>query len=360
MPPDKKDPLDLGNILLPKKPTPGGSLDSASRGDAGELLKRETAATLPVPPKPAPPSAPKKDEPVVKALETYQGDIEEVVGKQNTSMVSIAAAEATRRAQAALPATEPRKWVSQTVNMVLIGGGIILLVGAALAVWYVARPAPSVSIAPDAPAPFLFVDQTYGFSVPLSSFKRSTAMNALEAQREKIALSLGLVGRIYLAIPPTTEGGTATPLSVAQLLQVLAPNAPDLLLRSIDPYEYLLGVHSYDVNQAFLILRTQSYEQTFSGMLNWEPNMRQDLNPLFSRTPSPHQGNENADLTAAQNKFVDRIVENHDTRVIENPYGDILLLWGFVDRNTLVITTNEATFREIISRLKTTPVVPLP
>jgi hypothetical protein len=37
-----------------------------------------------------------------------------------------------------------------------------------------------------------------------------------------------------------------------------------------------------------------------------------------------------------------------------------LLLWGFINRNTLVITTNEATMREVISRLKNAPIVPTP
>jgi UDP-N-acetylglucosamine transferase subunit ALG13 len=57
---------------------------------------------------------------------------------------------------------------------------------------------------------------------------------------------------------------------------------------------------------------------------------------------------------------VDKIVENHDARVIQNNTGDVSLLWTFIDRNTLIITTNDATLREIISRLQTAPVTPIP
>jgi hypothetical protein len=58
--------------------------------------------------------------------------------------------------------------------------------------------------------------------------------------------------------------------------------------------------------------------------------------------------------------FVDRVVDNHDSRVIQNAAGDILLLWTFLDRNTLVITTNQYTLSEVISRLNTSSLVPQP
>jgi hypothetical protein len=61
-----------------------------------------------------------------------------------------------------------------------------------------------------------------------------------------------------------------------------------------------------------------------------------------------------------QTGFVDKIVENHDARVIQNNTGDVSLLWTFIDRNTLVITTQGATLREIISRLQQAPVTPIP
>ncbi len=362
--------FDLGKILLPKKPLEAGKTpDTGVRVNAGVLLEREQNATLPMQPKPAPliPPVSPKDDTVVKAVETYQGDIEKLVQKKNVSVVSMAAAEEKRRANTTQGEPEvPRPWLSTLSKTAMIIGGIGLLAGAGLAIFFVTKPAPSVIIETDAPAPFIYVDETFGFNVPLGSFKRAAAMAALEGQRQQIQLSLGLIARIYLAIPPTTPGGSNTPLSVAQLLAVLAPNVPAALLRAVDPYEYLLGVHSYDGNQAFLILKTTSYEQTFSGMLQWEQFMRQDLAPLFSRRAQVQiQQDVNASSTTPtpdiiQTGFIDRIIENHDVRAVQDINGEISILWSFVDRNTLVITTNEATLREITSRLKGAPIVPLP
>jgi hypothetical protein len=199
-------------------------------------------------------------------------------------------------------------------------------------------------------------------------------MSALNDEKGRVSLSLGLIERFYLAAA-SSSASSLPQLSAQNVLALVAPSAPDALARSLDPAQYIFGVHAYDDNQAFLIFKTSSYEQAFSGMLAWEPSMQKDLAPLFTRTPELHiQTNPAASSTAATSTatsapqapavlptgFQDAIIENHDARVIENASGDILLLWTFLDRNTLVIATNEATLREIISRLKNAPVVPLP
>ena len=61
-----------------------------------------------------------------------------------------------------------------------------------------------------------------------------------------------------------------------------------------------------------------------------------------------------------QGNFLDQIVENHDARVALNAQSDILLLWTFLDRSTIVITTNDATLREVISRLSQASILSLP
>jgi hypothetical protein len=126
-------------------------------------------------------------------------------------------------------------------------------------------------------------------------------------------------------------------------------------------------------------------------MLAWEESMYNDLTPLFKRVPPVHArptgptptiedpiGTSTASSSPAatstpaatttaieapqffQGNFLDQIVENHDARVMLSQDGDILLLWTFLDRSTIVVTTNEATLREIISRLSQPSVISLP
>jgi hypothetical protein len=371
--------IDLGKILLPKKETPGQTPQSAQRVNAAALLEQEVVAAqegIPKAPQtvPAPPSAPepKKETPTVAPLETYKSDIERVVQEKNISMVSIAAAEAVRRGSAAESETvgdaagEKR---SRLTTWLMVAGGMIFIVAASGALaWAVYRPAPAAQ-APQAPASTLIsTDGTQTIVMPPGE-KRDALMTDLEAAREQTALSLGLISRLWVAEPTTTtQGNTLEDVPPQTLLSTLAPDAPPELVRAIEP-DYLLGVHVYDGNQALLIFKVDSYEQAYAGMLAWEPAMHSDLLPLFQYTPPQHIPEENAASSSptagppqltGQSGFVDRVVENHDARVIQNQYGDISLLWTFLDKSTLVITTTDATLREIISRIQNAPVVPQP
>ena len=99
-------------------------------------------------------------------------------------------------------------------------------------------------------------------------------------------------------------------------------------------------------------------------MLDWERTLNTDLLPLFSRNPSPKPQGAPAPASATpqflQTSFVDKVVENRDTRAYLNSAGDILLLWTFLGRNIILITTNEYTLREVLSRMSSAPVVPIP
>jgi hypothetical protein len=377
--PQGENKIDLDKILLPKKnPPPGSSVDSAQRINAGVLLEQEQQATLApdVPKKSVEPIAPppKKEEvSSVAPLQTYKSDIEQLVQQKNISVVSVAAAEAERRAQTQSQQDESREKIRHTVAVIrtvaMVAFGFFLLAGAAVLLTFIfLRPTPKVPIETPT-SPFILVDDTQTVAFTPEGFTHATVMSTLSDAQTKSSISLGLIDRFYLAVSSSTPDGNTTYnlINAQQLLSALAPTMPPDLLRTIQPQPYLLGIHSFDGNQAFLILTVDSYQQGFSGMLGWEATMQKDLSPLFNRTPPPHIPEEGAatstPTTTAQllnTAFVDRVVENHDARVIQNSNGDILLLWTFLDKNTLVITTNEYTLREIISRLTNAPITPQP
>jgi hypothetical protein len=388
----------LDKILLPKKDEP--SRDSAQRVNAGVLLQAEQSAELPKAPVPAPkpPQSPpaaqppeKKASTGVAPLETYQGDIEGLVQSKNVSVLSIAAAEAARRgatsggeAAAQSPSIDIKEWAKRGA---MIAGGVVLLAAAAGAIAWIAQPPRMVEVADVATVPFIKIDASKSLAVPASGFTHRDFINALVGQRDAVSLSLGLMEGLVLGTASSTANGSALiPLSAGVLLKYLSPSVPDGLVRSINPSSYLFGIHSYDGNQPFLILRADSYEGAYAGMLAWERVMPAELQPLFVRTPPVLIRNEPttpapvatstatttqaasstpvalppAPTFAAPLTFTDRIVENHDARVIENADHQILLMWAFANRNVLVITTNDATFREVVSRLETPPIVPTP
>jgi hypothetical protein len=353
--PEKND-FNLDKILLPQRevrtPTP------ASRVNAGVLFENEQSATLPKE-EAAPIQAPQRpqgpvDDAKVKSLQTFQGDLESVITQKNLSAVSIAAAEMGRAqtsTSALAPTTSDFSFIGKAA---LIVAGVLLLGGAAVALVFVFLPqAPAVLIQKQDTSPFIAVDNTTVLVLKPDQFNRVTLMQNLTALRQKPGVSLGLMERMYVAVSATAVKEAPPVLTIQELLAKIAPNISGEFLRALDPTYYLLGTHVFDGNQAFLVLKVDSYERAFSGMLTWENNMEQELIPLFDRQVSPTLGGASTTEAAPSfllTRFRDKIVGNHDARVLEDGAGNIVLLWTFLDRNTLVITTNEWTLKEVVAR----------
>ena len=373
--------IDLTKVLLPKKVEPGHTVDSAQRINAGALLEQEiTAGTLGsdtrqvhvaevAEVKQAAAPAPVVEETMVKPLETYQHDIESVVQHDNVSVLAIATAEANRRSTTGEgnPETKAEKTRSLAFNIAMVMGGLIFLIGASGALAYLVTRQTSVPVSSTTmPASSLITIDAVKEVTFTPDQTRGVVMSQLDAARQATSLSLGLMGQLLVTESSTTPNGTTLQVLPAQsFFTLIAPNIPSALARTFKP-DYLLGVHVYNSNQAFIIANVYSYEEAYAGMLAWEPNLKQDLSPLFNYTPTQHIPEQGVATIATgtdqfiQTGFVDKIVENHDARVLQNSTGDIYLLWTFLDRNTLVITTDDATLREIISRLKNAPITPIP
>jgi hypothetical protein len=383
-------------VLLPKKEIHGSQ--SAQRVNAAEVLASEATPMARTAPEIAAMPAPVKptgEESSVKPLQTYRSDIEKVVEGKNVSVVSIAAAEAARRdtagtanaktpaeAVAPQPAQAPQDtgrtiWLSASM---LIGGVLMLGAGAGAIAYFLSIPTSTpIMVSPQ--SPFIAVDETKIIELQsgADTFRRGPIMSALETGRKETKIPLGLVNRL---LPVVGSGNSAQEIAASDLLYAFMPNIPQELLRTLEP-TYLLGVHSFDENQSFLIVRADLYEVAYGGMLKWERTLFDDLTPLFVRTPSvriedvptipvePIISTSTATSTATstvpvaqpprivQKVFVDKVIENRDTRSILNEAGDVLLLWTFLDRNTILITTNEYTLREIINRTQNASIVPI-
>ena len=359
----QKDRIDLDKILLPKKESDPSPL-SAQRVNAGRLFEQEQGAELPKPEtaSQSPAQNVKKEDSTVKSIETYSGAISQVIQSGTVSAVSIAAAEAARRGKGAEPAPPPQP--DKIRRLVFAGAGVLLLIGAAGIFGWALIPRGGTGQAPQMPPTLIAVDQV--IAVPVGSADTRAALMAnLQAAKQGVSLPLGLVAQLVPAQTPG-NGAQGTVMPAQDFLSLLAPDIPPDLLRTFGA-NYVLGVHSYDQNQALLILKVDSYETAYAGMLEWEPSMPGDLAPLFTRTPSTHTpGQGTASTTASttpdilQTGFTDQVVENHDARVLHNAAGDILLLWTFLDRTTLVVTTNQYTLREAVKRVTSASLIPQP
>lgn len=393
-PKDNKGP-DLSKILLPKKEA-GPNPESAQRVDASALFAQEQAATLQKPAAPAaaptpvapapkgpevapfqkpaappPPATPNLSTPTplpevtdVKPIQTYRADLEKVVTEKGVSVVSVAAAEAERRGKQPLSQEAQEEKDAKSKSYAMLAAGVLLVLIAIGVVAIIATRKTTVEVAQAPKAPFINIDDLQMVPIPPGQNDRASVMTSLTAARQKTKVPLGLIEWLYPEEPATTKDGAIRPIGLQELLGIIAPNAPQDLLRVLTG-RYFIGIHSFDENQPFMLMQVDSYEVAYKAMLDWESGIRADLAPFFTRNPSPRQSGEPAVVSTTtpqflQTGFVDRVVENRDTRVWQNDNGDILLLWTFLGRNLILVTTNEYTLREVLSRLNDAPIVPTP
>jgi len=83
-------------------------------------------------------------------------------------------------------------------------------------------------------------------------------------------------------------------------------------------------------------------------MLDWERFMNEDFSPFYG--PLIATSPTTTTLTL-RSPFSDQIIRNKEARVLKDSEGEVVIMYSFVDQNTIVITTNESTFVEILTRL---------
>jgi hypothetical protein len=132
-------------------------------------------------------------------------------------------------------------------------------------------------------------------------------------------------------------------LSTEEWLARIGAKAPARLVRALDA-AYMFGVHIWNGNQGFLvfIVRDGMFDDAFSSMLEWEEDMAARLIPLFGTTP---------DVFVLNADWSDTVIKNRDVRVLKNASDEIVLLYTFYDRKTLIVSTGQDTMEEIINRI---------
>jgi hypothetical protein len=204
----------------------------------------------------------------------------------------------------------------------------------------------------------LYTEQSVGINIKGKSI--SNLYQEIQNGTSSGSLSSGKIRSVVLNYQ---EGTSTTQLSSFDFLSIIAPTTPSILLRNLKT-EYVFGYYSYDSEEPFLILRSENYDSTFAGMLEWERNMYADLGSLIFRKESLTLEDESNSSTSSittgtslksefETPFVDKIISNNDARVLYRPNGNIAFFYTFFDKDIIIIATSEQTLREIIYRLTT-------
>lgn len=319
---------------LPSEKPMGGISDLISMPQepirpVNPFAERSTTTHSPTPPK----------QTGLRPIRTYESDVAEYVQVGNMSVSKIALAEQTRRNRTDQIVRTDATQSSANNKVIAISISVLLFLAAGSIVAYL-----FLGKTEDTPAS-IRVGTTQVKTIILADVQKELDTTIIEPTRFREVLinerknsSLPL-GKILTPFATRKEGQATVLVPVDAFMDMTGLRVGAQLSRSLDP-EFMFGIHSYDGNQPFLILKTRSYASAFTGMLEWENRLGDDLRDLFFDLPVG---------TPLSTLWTDTVFENKDLRILRDG-NKTRLLYSLIDKNTIVITTNEQTFKEILSR----------
>lgn len=297
----------------------------------------------------------------LKPIRTYERDVEEVLHGQNVSLSKIALAESVkrRRPSAPSPLAQPlrivlpqgartgigqHRWFSS--SFALFGIIAALAAGALSIAWLFFGAGGETAPAPFEPR----VREEKGAPLVFTEEQRTAFIARVRGAVAQMQVPLSELSLLPLR---KKDGGDAVALSFEELSAALEAGTPPALARALLP-PLTAGIHGIRGNQLFFLFPVTSFDNAFESMLLWERTMIRDIGPLFGineRSVADAAATTTKEALANRLTFRDVVVKNKDLRAVFDKAGKIIFLYSFPDKQSLIITTNEETFRALLPRV---------
>jgi hypothetical protein len=309
----------------------------------------------------------------LETLRTYESDIARAVKHKNTSVVKIAVAEqkrAVERHEFKPASSDPKiKAYSLSLSLILILGGVIALGGI---YFFVIQNKPTPVVPGKIEEGKIFSTES---EKQIVLTENQNPQDVLKTILENPASKDEALTRlIFTENVIENNVSIKKPLDSQSFITRLQTHMDSGLARSLGP-DYVVGYqfHNSEI-YPFFIFKVSSFENAYAGMLTWEENMTTDLASILPRLQSPIIVQATTTASSTKNKipktktassttstvvphFIDQVINNKDTRMYKNSNGVPLLYYSFPTKDTLIITTSDATLKEIFARLVTSQFV---
>ncbi len=276
-----------------------------------------------------------------RVVRTFEGDIALTMKEKKGSVIKIAIAEQKKKSdEVAEEKKVPRK------NLILLSLTLLSLLGGLGFIGFVIleKKGSQVTAIEAKITPLVFSEKQK--EVEITGLSELKIIAKISEEIGSRTLRLDTIENIYITetVGETKETAIKEPITTERFFSILGTRIPSVLLRSLGP-KFMVGVHAFNGNSAFIILKTDFYENAFLGLLKWERDMLEDLLPFLGTKFV----NENKYLL--DEGFRDITIKNIDSRAILDKNGKAALIYAIPNKETIVITTGEDTLSEIVSRL---------
>jgi len=282
----------------------------------------------------------------LKQIRTYQGDVASALGRQDESIFSIQQKE--RAKQGLNTQTNPSSNNSNRKQFLLLFFGTLVLV--ALSVvggWLAYKEFIKKTTAPVAEIPLnRFISPNTEMDLNIASSSRAVILEKLKSVKSTIQEK-----ELRHIILREGEGKDAPIATTQEFFNTLNVKASGSLLRAFDPL-FMFGMLG---QSTFMIIKLDSFENAFAGMLLWEENLKTDLGLLFEKPVLINEAPETTSTSTVATTtpveiFKDKTINNKDIRLLETSDGQ-LILYSFFNNNILIITDSIETLNSIIDKL---------
>ena len=300
------------------------------------------------------------------SLRTYQGDMAEFIKNKDESIVSIVVKEKEKeerekekrqteqikeKKEVENPVMFPKskeksKYSGLQINFTIIILSLFLIISAGTVIFYIIK---TLKISPVVEVTLEQDILPYNNLVTLANVTKTnfgSELSGLHLENGVSAFQIsGTDGELFK--------------KPEDLFDFLGVSLPSILERTLKD-EYLVGAISQNEKTfPFIILTVNDFGRAFSGMLEWENNMIEDLaflNPKTQSVDSPIDLKQTASTTETTIPlkpeifaWKDIIIKNKDTRGLINSKNQAKIAYTFLDKNTILITGDLTAIGEVSS-----------
>ncbi len=282
--------------------------------------------------------------PAITSIRTLQSDLAQSIERHNMSATSIAVQNQAEINQVSF-AAKPKSPTKTIITLALVG----LLIGAGLgALWY-AKKITSDQTVPltNLNVPKLVTAENTEV-INLTTSTSSGQVGQIKTEiRNKLATTKNGITAFYFTTqtpnpdqPEKVETTFLSPTAFASLAQVAIP---DGVLRTVDDI-FTLGTINDNTHATFIIMQIKDLaaDRALARMFDWEETMATDLTVLRPAETT---------ATTSRISFVDKRVDNLDTRILYTTDNQPILAYAFFNNRYIIIATTDTVISDLVARL---------
>ena len=268
-------------------------------------------------------------------LRTYKSDVASYIKTEGKTLADIAIAENARHSKYLEEEKSEPILAKKTVTIALI---ILILITLSAGIIWVSSLGKSGTQSGNSSSA-MFVSGIDSKNLGLDNLDQNNTFNSIDAELKQ--------GSPFLVLNLTEKNSTGvdTAIDSQTFFNTLGIYPPQDLLRSLSGQ---FSVGSIGGQARFLVLKINYYAGAFSGMLEWENSIENDLQNILD-LPLPNNsgimtegsGTSTTLISVNQSGFTDSVIANRDTRILKDGSGGTILLYFFPDNNTIVITGSQ-------------------